>query len=812
MILTSGNNMKRELYNDNWLFWNDGDSFALVWNVPEKAKPVTLPHDAMLSEKPYAESKNGGNTGFRDGGNYVYVKTFKATEADLEQRLLLKFEGSYMNTFVYVNGQLAGKHHNGYTTFYVPIHDFLHIGDNEIRVQVRNGAMSNSRWYSGSGLYRDVYLLRSQELHVMASGSRVETTEASDDLARVKITVPLVNESSRAKAFQLLLRVKSEQGELIQEDSRPYFIKAGETSDFVTSLVIENAQLWSAESPYRYQLEVDVMENDKLIDCDKQAFGIRTITVDSKRGLRINGEAVKLRGACIHHDSGLLGAATYLTAEKRRIRLLKEAGFNAIRMAHNPAAPVLLEACDELGLYVMDETFDMWTRFKGDFDYSLVFEENWRKDVSAMVLTDFNHPSVILYSIGNEIPEIATEHGAHLAKDLHDHIKSLDRTRPTLAGINGVFASSEGIPQILRDVIAEKEAKGEEVVGNVNDFMSMMDTSMDQIVVHPIVSENLERATAATDIAGYNYMTARYALDAVNYPNRVMVGSETYPPEIARNWEMIQQLPSVIGDFTWTGWDYIGEAGVGIPAYNWGEGGFGAQFPAQLAYCGDLDLTGVRRPLSYYREIVFVLRKEPYIAVQKPEHYGKPLIKTPWVLSDAIHSWTWSGYEGKTCVVEVYSPGDQVALFLNDELLDKQPVGQELGCLTRFETAYQAGVLKAVAYQDGQVLAETVLATADETVKVLVAEVQENAELTYIALTVQDEKGTVFDMVESDLYIDVQGATLLGFGSGNPKPVGNYQENQTSTFYGRALAVVQKTSDKATVKVTGQGLSATVTI
>ncbi|WP_162011036.1 glycoside hydrolase family 2 TIM barrel-domain containing protein [Streptococcus sp. S784/96/1] len=804
--------MKQELYNDNWLFWNDGDSFALVWNVPEKAKSVTLPHDAMLEEKPYAESNNGGNTGFRDGGNYVYVKTFKATEADLEQRLVLKFEGSYMNTFVYVNGQLAGKHHNGYTTFYVPIHDFLQVGDNEIRVQVRNGAMSNSRWYSGSGIYRDVYLLRSQELHVAASGSRVETMDVSDDLATVKMTVPLVNESSRARTFNLVLRIKDDQGQLVQQDSRPYFIKAGESSDLVTSLVIEKAQLWSADSPYRYQLEVDVTENDQLIDCDKQTFGIRTITVDSKRGLRINGKTVKLRGACIHHDSGLLGAATYLTAEKRRVRLLKEAGFNAIRMAHHPAAPALLEACDELGLYVMDETFDMWTRFKGDFDYSLVFEENWRKDVSAMVLTDFNHPSVILYSIGNEIPEIATKHGAHLAKDIHDHIKSLDSTRPTLAGINGVFASSDGIPQILRDVVAEKEAKGEEVVGNVNDFMSMMDTSMDQIVVHPIVSENLERATAATDIAGYNYMTARYALDAVNYPNRVMVGSETYPPEIARNWEVIQQLPSVIGDFTWTGWDYIGEAGVGVPAYNWGEGGFGAQFPCQLAYCGDIDITGERRPLSYYREIVFGLRKEPYIAVQKPEHYGKKLIKTPWVLSDAVHSWTWSGHEGQPIVVEVYAAGDEVALYLNDELLAKQSVGQDLGCLTTFETIYQAGELKAVNYLNGEIIAEHVLGTADESSAHLVAEVEENADLTYVRFSVVDASGMVIPSVEQDLHIELEGAKLLGFGTGNPKPEEHYLESNTTTYYGQALAILQKTEDLAKMTVSGENLNLDVNI
>ncbi len=804
--------MKQELYNKDWLFWNDGDSFALVWNVPDIAKKVTLPHDSMIEEKAYAASPNGGNTGFRDGHNYVYVKNFHLQPKDMGKRIVLKFEGSYMNTFVYVNGQLAGKHHNGYTTFYVPIQDFLHEGDNEIRVQVRNGAMSNSRWYSGSGLYRDVYLLTSQPLHVAATGARVETLELDGDFAAVEVTVPVINEAGQASQFVLDLTVTDASGQIIQSDSRPYFITAGEENDFKTALTLENIQAWTAESPNLYQLNVSLRQGDSLLDQDQQSFGIRTLSVDSKRGFRVNGQVVNLRGACIHHDSGLLGAATYQTAQRRQVRLLKEAGFNAIRMAHHPAAPALLRACDELGLYVMDETFDMWTHFKSDFDYSLFFEENWRKDVTAMVETDFNHPSVVLYSIGNEIPEIGTPHGSHLAKAMHDHIKKLDKTRPTLAGINGVFAAGDAIPEITADVVAQNEAEGSAITGNVNDFMSIMDTSMDKIVVHPRISEKLELATAATDIAGYNYMTARYELDAQENPNRVIVGSETYPPDIARNWALVEKLPSVIGDFTWTGWDYIGEAGVGVPAYNWGEGGFGAQFPCQLAYCGDIDITGVRRPLSYYREIVFGLRKEPFIAVQKPEHYGKHLIKTPWVLSDAISSWTWTGYEDKPVVVEVYAPGDQVELYLNDKLIDRKEVGQELGFLTKFETTYQTGQLKAVNYADGQIIGETVLNKADETSVHLVATLEDNANLTYVALSLVDAAGIVLTNHEIDLHIELEGAKLLGFGSSNPKPDDHYLDPDTRTFYGRAQAIVQKTADQARVIVRGSDLAVDLTI
>lgn len=804
--------MKQELFNDDWLFWYDENSFALVWSIPEQAQRVTLPHDAMISETPYAESKNGNNTGFRDGKNYVYVKTFTAEEEDLYRENILKFEGSYMNTFVYVNGQLAGKHHNGYTTFYVNMKDFLHLGENEIRVQVRNGAMSNSRWYSGGGLYRDVYLLSSDLLHVSATGSKIKTVELENDFARIEVSVPIENMKCKGIQFDLKLMVCDKDGKILLVDQRPYYLKAGENNEFKTILSLDKIQAWSAESPTMYRMIVELYQEGNLCDTDTQEFGIRTVSVDSKRGLRINGQQTELRGACIHHDSGLIGAATYQVAHYRQVRILKEAGFNAIRMAHNPAAPALLRICDELGMYVMDETFDSWTRFKGDFDYSLFFEESWKNDVSTMVETDFNHPSVILYSIGNEIPEIGTKHGSRIAKMIHDHIKDIDQTRPTLASINGVFAAGEVIPQIAEDIQKQSQIDQSDLTGNVNDFMTLMDTSMDKIVVHPLISQRLDLATASTDIAGYNYMSARYELDAKEHPNRVIVGSETYPPEIARNWSLVKKLASVIGDFTWTGWDYIGEAGVGIPAYNWGEGGFGARFPCQLAYCGDIDITGVRRPLSYYREIVFGLREKPYIAVQKPEHYGKKLIKTPWVLSDSLRSWTWPGFEGHPIVVEVYAPGDEVALYLNDQLIEKKSTSEELDYLTKFEIMYRKGCLKAVNFKDGHMISEDILMTADETTAHLQGRIEENGDLTYISYSIEDNSNNLITHMKMDLCIHVVGAELLGFGTGDPKPLEKYNTNRTSTFNGRALAIVRKFKQNAQVIVTSENMTVDLTV
>jgi beta-galactosidase len=488
-------------------------------------------------------------------------------------------------------------------------------------------------------------------------------------------------------------------------------------------------------------------------------------------------------------------------------------------------------------MYVMDEAFDMWTRFKSDYDYAQSFGEWWEHDIEAMVQKDYNHPSVLLYSIGNEIPEIGGFHGAKFAKMLSDKIKSLDPGRYTLAAINGVFAAGEDVPKIMQDIMGKlkpseenndgtkdggaaheqvkhDEAEHDEVVqdeaagGNVNEFLTILDSHMDEIVTHPLISKRLDIACATTDIAGYNYMTARYVPDAINYPNRVIVGSETYPPEIGRNWEIIKKSPHVIGDFTWTGWDYIGEAGVGIPAYQFGEGGFGAQFPCQLAYCGDIDITGFRRPASYYREIVFGRRNAPYIAVQNPAHYGERLIKTPWIISDSISSWTFNSFEEKPVVIEVYSAGEEVELLQDGVSLGKKPAGPLSNFMALFETKYRKGKLTAVSYQAGveQGRMELVTALDKDQIKICPEFNPANAgnqELIYVPITVTDKNGILCTDEKIKINVSIEGsAKLIGFGSGNPKPQYNYNESSTETFEGRALLILKKTGDKGTIRIT----------
>ena len=776
-------------WNEGWKFWSDKDAFALVWNIPEGAREVTLPHDAMIESPAYAASPNGGSTGYRDGGNYTYVKLLDIPEAELGKTYILKFEGVYCHALVYVNEQAAGGSANGYSGFYVDLTPWLRAGSNEIRVQVKNIGMTNSRWYSGSGIYRDVYLLTAAGPYIAPDGVLVQTEQADADCAVLSVRTTLANRSLLPRSLCLLTVIRDGGGAQAGAEKSPLFLRAGEERTLTQRILVKKPALWSEDSPALYTAESRLCDGEAVLDTAGGSFGIRTLSLDALRGLRVNGKAVKLRGACIHHDSGVIGAATFEDAHLRQVRLLKAAGFNAIRMSHHPAAPALLRACDRLGMYVMDEFSDMWTRAKNSLDYALDFGKCWKDDVALMVKKDFNHPCVVLYSVGNEIPEIGTDAGSGLCAEIAGLIKSLDPTRYTTAGINGVFAAGDRMDRIMAD-LAGGASPEDGIEGNVNDFMTVMDTKMDQIVVHEAISERLEKACAGLDVAGYNYMAARYAPDTAAYPNRVMVGSETYPPDIARNWALVEKLPSVIGDFTWTGWDYIGEAGVGIPAYAFGEGGFGAVFPCQLAYCGDIDITGFRRPLSYYREIVFGLRAQPYIAVQDPRHYGERLIKTPWVMSDAVGAWDWPGSEGKPAVVEVYAAADEVELFLNGASLGRQAPA---ACRALFETAYAPGTLRAVAYRDGAEAGAFELSTPEGPAELRLTAEYAGDELVYLAAETADGRGRPVTGRDMLLTASVTGAALLGFGSGDPKPEGNYSEGKAKTWNGRAQLVLRRT-------------------
>lgn len=801
-------------WNENWKFWPNKDSFALIWNIPDSARDIDLPHDAMIEKAAYAESLNGSNTGYRDGDVFNYAKILDIPKVKKIDRYILKIDGAYMNAVVYVNGEMAAKNMFGYSEFYADLTEFLKEGENEVRIQVRAGAMTNSRWYTGAGLYRDVYLLTAGPVYIEPSGIRINTEDAEEQEAVVLVNTCVRNRALCNKSLKLSTVIYSREGEPVASDDAYAVLFAGENRRLPQRIAVSDPKLWNDSNPYLYTCKsiLSCAETGEVMDETETVFGIRTLSLDAKRGLRVNGKSVKLRGACIHHDSGLLGAATYYDAHKRQIKKMKAAGFNAVRMSHHPMAPALLNVCDEEGMYVMDEAFDIWNRAKSDYDYSLYFNEWWKKDIEGLIDKDYNHPSVIMYSIGNEIPEIGTDHGAQITYEMNEYIKSLDHTRYTTAGINGAMAIGNDIDEAVSDIMGEPM----NITGNVNAFMTVMDTKMDELVVHRCLSKRLEKALAYLDVAGYNYMTARYEMDAQKYPNRVMVGSETHPPMTAKNWEVIRRLNSVIGDFTWTGWDYLGEAGIGIPAYTWGEGGYEARFPAQIAYCGDFDITGFRRPASYYREAVFGFADKPYITVQDPNHFGEAVIKTPWVISDSLSSWNWKGCEGKPVIVEVYAAADEAELFVNGKSMGRKPAGEKAGFITEFETVYEPGEVKAVAYRNGEAAGEFVLFTAKEISRIAMTVDHMGDELIYVPVELRDDQNHVVPDDDQKIFAEVSGgASIVGFGSGDPKPSYNFNEGATQTFHGRCLVILKKNDGGEPVTVTVKlenGLSETFTI
>ena len=788
-------------WNDNWKYWETSNAFSGMGAVPEKKK-VTLPHDAMLETPAKEGSKNGFTTGHRDGAVYHYSKKFLVPEEWRQQTNYLKFEGVYMNASVFINGEFAGKCHYGYNTFYIDLDRFLYYGkENEVHVIVNNSGMRNSRWYSGGGIYRDVYLVSGGLTHICKDSLQIRTKDVQsgkDAVIAVKMDVAARNTGT--KYLVVDVKVKDTENKTVAAERLPFLLFEGRPKEIGTELLISNVTLWSDKMPYLYSIEVKLCEKigekEDTLDIVREQFGIRTVTMDAKRGLLVNGASVKLRGACIHQDAGILGVASYEDAAVRQMKKLKEAGFNAIRMSHHPMGQAMLRACDRVGMYVMDETFDMWNASKNDFDYSMFFDEDWKFTIRSMVEKDFNHPCVILYSLGNEIPESGSDHGIELCHEMAAYTKQLDPTRYVTEAINGVFAAGQSnMDGILQDVMNDLNARnGAE---EINDFMTVMQDHLGEIMCHPYISKRLELAATGLDLLGYNYMASRYEKDREQYPNRVIVGSETYPPAICREWDVIERCPNVIGEFTWTGWDYLGETGIGISKYAPVKPMEEAQYPNQLAYCGDIDITGFRRPMSYLRQIVYEKRKTPYIAVQNPNHYGEAQVKTPWMLSDASRCWNWETCEKKPVVVEVYSAAEEVELWINGRSAGKKAAGKNAGYRVLFDTVYESGKIEAAAYENGVEVGRDVLYSASEKRHLQIEQEERYGnELAFYNIFMLDENGILAADASDEIQIEVIGGELLGCGSANYAPDYEYRGNRTKLFEGRAQAVVRKKNPK----------------
>lgn len=782
--------MERIKFNEGWKVWKDLDPFELVFRVPDDAVEVELPHDAMFHEEQKQGAQNGGYTGNIDAGEYKYYKKFFVPREYRGGHVMLQFEGIYRNACVFVNQSKVGESAYGYTDFTVDIGDYVKYGEqNDVLVAVKCGTKS-SRWYSGAGIYRDAWLIYGESLYVKPYGLRMTTLDVDEDGALICVSANIHNDSLIADTVSVNIAIKDMDDNIVTEHTYPVRINSRQVLKLRKNIYMDNAKLWSEFTPNLYQVVLTISNEEELLDVTKIISGIRKLSVDSRHGLRVNGKIVKLRGACIHHDQGILGSATYDDYEYRRVKRLKEAGFNAVRSAHNPASQALLRACDKLGVYVMDELVDVWNKSKVSYDYSIDFERSWERDIERMVEDDYNHPSVILYSTGNEIFEICTEKGFETSRMLSDKFHELDATRYTTNGINGAFAAGDGLAKIVHDITNGEADTGK---GDVNVFMAAMETNMPGIVAHPILGGILEKLETTMDIIGYNYMTSRYLMDAQKYTDRVMVGTETYPKQIAENWDVITKCPAVIGDFTWTGWDYLGEV---TPVY-----------PDLMNTGGDISILGNRRPTSYYREIVFGLTKKPCIAVQDPMRYGIPRNFGPWCYTDCTFSYSYEGQEGKPIMIQVYGGGDSVELFVNGKSLGVQPCGKETRFETQYNTVYEPGELVAVAYENGKEIGRTTLKTAKEAKK-LALFVEKYEELAFVNIDILDEDGNLVADSTKELSIQINGsAKLLAFAGVKALHKKGYELLQTTAGEGHALAIVKFTGkEKVTVEIAGKDL------
>ena len=737
--------------------------FDAGWQFTQNGKTVTvdLPHDWDIYAGPDAKSgATGTGGGWYPGGKGEYRKMFKTPDGEVVR---LHFEGVYQKAEVFINGQKAGQHAYGYTPFTIDITPYLHQDKpNEVLVKVDNSEQPNCRWYSGSGIYRHVWLITSPALHIAENGVYISTPMVNDDEATVQVEVTVENASDVERSATVM----------VGAESMPVTVPAKGSETDTLTFNIRNPRLWSPDTPILYEVRAMLKEQGKMVDSQLTRFGVRHIYCDSRYGFQLNYMPLLINGACVHHDDGILGAMAFDAAEIRKVRLMKDAGFNLIRTSHNPPSRAFLDACDSIGILVIDEAFDGWRQAKTPYDYSTLIDSCYREDIHAMVRRDRNHPSIICWSIGNEVME---------RKDIR------------------VVTTARKMKDAIKDYCCERP---------VTEALCSWDSDWEIYDPHAEV----------LDIAGYNYMLHKHASDHERDPLRVILQTESFPRDAWRNWQTVEDYSYVIGDIVWTGLDYLGESGIGryyydgdTPGEHYVEGG---QPEWHGAYCGDVDITGWRKPISHYRELLWNRNTAPalYMAVKEPDGYYGTIRETAWSVWPTWESWTWNGWEGKPVEVEVYTSLPSVRLYLNDRLVGEQ---QSAECKAVFTLPYQPGTLRAEGVtEEGQPVSVS-LSTAGQPCQIrLTADkstfLADGQDLIYVTVEILDRNGLVCPDAAIPLTATVKGAgSLLSFASADLKDTSVYTDAHCTTWKGRALLAVRSSAKSGSVSVTvkGDGLS-----
>ncbi|HEY0053838.1 MAG TPA: glycoside hydrolase family 2 TIM barrel-domain containing protein [Pedobacter sp.] len=780
----SGQTTSKQLFNFDWKFHRGGAIGAENGSYDDsKWRNVELPHDWSIEDLPGKntafDSKAVGqvSTGFTEGGVGWYRKEFIMEASDKNKITSLTFEGVYMNAYVYLNGKLLKTHPYGYTEFTVDITNNINYGKRNVLAVKVNNVGENSRWYSGSGIYRNVWLQAKDNTHLKKWSNFIHTKTATENKAQVVIENQILNLDTEKQSIKVVHQITDANNKIVFKDERLHALNASDSLLLKLTASINKPLLWDIDRPNLYTLKTIVYKNDRIVDLQTTKFGIRDIKF-STSGFNLNDRVLKLKGGCIHHDNGILGAKAYKAAEIRKIQLLKDAGYNAIRTAHNPPSTGFLDACDSLGMLVIDEAFDCWADGKNPYDYHLYFEKNWKSDIEAMVLRDRNHPSVILWSTGNEIPFKNQKAVVKSGNEISSYIKFLDPTRLTTSGVHELSAKKDAL-------------------------------------------------FATTDIAGYNYAAGGdhnskdvYQIDHERMPNRIIYESEAYPLEAFDSWMKVLKYDYVIGAFVWTALDYYGEASIGWKGY-WPDEKI---YPWSTAYCGDFDIVGNKRPASYYRDALWKTNQlSVFVSPPVPtfEHNPNRMDWSKWHWEDVLPDWNWEGYEGKVLNIVTYSSCDEVELFVNNKSQGKKKNSTENKYRLTWPVAYSAGEIEAIGYNKGKKVSTQILKTAKKPALIklkaskntLTANKQD---LVYVEVDITDLEGNVAPKADNLINFEINGAgEIIAVGNANPLSLESLQEKNIKAFKGKCLVVIKSTKQAGdvTLKATADGLkSSEITI
>lgn len=817
-LLLTGCNLPKETASDNrrldftadWAFRLGDDTTAArpEYNDADWRR-LNLPHDWAVEGEFSRDNPSGTGGGALPGGVGWYRKTFTADKADQGKRLRIDFDGAYMNSTVYINGHELGTRPYGYISFSYDLTPYIKWGEeNVVAVRVDNAEQPNSRWYSGCGIYRNVWLTKMNPVHVAQWGTYVTADEVSKNSARLIVRTTLENEQATDAPLELLSQLIDENGKVIGNASTRLTVEQGKQLEAAQEIHVENPELWSVDRPYLYTIKTEVLVDGEPVDTYRTPFGIRTFRFDAQKGFILNGEQVKINGVCMHHDLGCLGAAVNTRAIERQLEILKEMGCNGIRCAHNPPAPELLDLCDRMGFIVMDETFDMWRKKKTRHDYSRYFNEWHERDLTDLIVRDRNHPSIFMWSIGNEVLEQWTDAKADtLSLEEANLVLNFGRS-PDMLAKEGEMSVNSLLTKKLADMVRSLDST-RPVTAGCNE---------------PNPNNHLFRS-GALDIIGFNYHDDWFAGVPENFPGKPFIVTESVSGLMTRGyyrmpsdsmfiwperWDKpfheasfscssydnchvpwgnrhegtmrhVKNNDFISGQYVWTGFDYIGEP----TPYGW---------PARSSYFGIIDLAGFPKDVYYMYQSEW--RPDKAVLHLFP-HWN-------WTPGQDIDLWAY------------YNNADEVELFVNGESQGVRSKGKD-DFHVMWRVKFEPGVVKAISRKEGKVVAEQEIRTAGEPAQIRLtpdrSTIQaDGKDLSFVTVEIVDKDGNLCPNAENDVTFAVEGAGFIaGVDNGSPISMEKFKDNHRKAFYGKCLVVVQNNGEDGNIKLTAtaEGLGKT---